>query len=216
MTYIVSTQKVDDLTVEVVLDENPWSPRDDDNLGTMLCCYRGYTLGDTQFKPGLYASHEELLEGHGYDPKHDIWFPLSVYDHSGLSMYITGTGGYRQHESWDSSMVGVIVVSRAKVRNDFACKRVTKDVREHAEHILRSEVDTYNKYLTGQVYGYVVKDADNEVMDACYGYYEENDALEEGVGYAEWYCRDRVKRHGDKVKAWIRSHVPLIYRTSVI
>lgn len=42
-------------------------------------------------------------------------------------------------------------------------------LRERAEELLRAEVQCYDDYLTGQVYGYVVK-GDNGEEDSCWGF----------------------------------------------
>jgi hypothetical protein len=48
-------------------------------------------------------------------------------------------------------------------------KRVTKALREKAEDILRGEIVSYDAYLGGRVYGYVIE-RDGEEIDACWGF----------------------------------------------
>ena len=62
---------------------------------------------------------------------------------------------------WDSGQVGFIYVSREKVRKEYGWKVITKEREERIYEILRGEVEVYDQYLTGQVYGYIVFEAPN-------------------------------------------------------
>ena len=41
------------------------------------------------------------------------------------------------------------------------------------EEVLKAEVKVFDKYLTGQVYGYVIEDEEEEHVDSCWGFYDE-------------------------------------------
>jgi hypothetical protein len=60
-------------------------------------------------------------------------------------------------------------VTLEAVRTEFGVKRVTKVLRERAEDILRAEIVSYDAYLGGRVYGYVIEQ-DGEEIDACWGF----------------------------------------------
>jgi hypothetical protein len=83
-----------------------------------------------------------------------ISLPLFLYDHSGITM---STGRFSC--PWDSGQVGFIYVSREKVREEYGWKVITKKREEKIVEILRDEVKTYDQYLTGDVYGYIVYEA---------------------------------------------------------
>jgi hypothetical protein len=72
-------------------------------------------------------------------------------------MITINTGGYSC--PWDSGQVGFIYVSREKVREEYGWKVITKKREEKIVEILRDEVKTYDQYLTGDVYGYIVYEA---------------------------------------------------------
>ena len=55
------------------------------------------------------------------------------------------------------------------VRKEFGVKRVTAALRERAEDILRGEIVSYDAYLGGRVYGYVIEH-DGEEVDVCWGF----------------------------------------------
>lgn len=81
---------------------------------------------------------------------------LYLYDHSGLTMNTTGFSC-----PWDSGQVGFIYMS-----NSTAEKEGIKDI----EACLKAEVEEYDQYLRGEVYGYVLKE-NGEEPDSCWGFY---------------------------------------------
>ena len=117
--------------------------------------------------------------------KHYIILPLGLFDHSGISMYV-GSGAHTfDPGGWDSGQVGWIYVSKQKLRSEGYGKYLTKKVLAKAEEVLRGEVSTYDQYLTGDVWGYVVKDEDGEVVDSCWGFYGVDEAFAEGEAAAK-------------------------------
>lgn len=165
------------ILIKIVSDNDPTSPREWDNLGTMACWHRRYNLGDVQ--PS--ESPEEWLKENA--PKGSVVLPLYLCDHSGITMS-TGAFGC----PWDSGQVGVIVVTPDEIRREYGVKRITKKTRERVEACLRKEVEVYDHFLMGNVWGYTidsVKDCascghatkgDEDVDDSCWGFY--GDSLE--------------------------------------
>jgi hypothetical protein len=81
---------------------------------------------------------------------------------------------------WDSGQVGWIYITREKVRKEYGCKRVTKKMVEKIKGYLRNEVETYDQYLTGDVYGFRITDEETEEeMDSCWGFFGEKYCMEE-------------------------------------
>lgn len=79
---------------------------------------------------------------------------------------------------WDSGQVGAIVVSKEKVRKEYGWKVVTKKRIEKIREYLINEVSTYDQYLRGDVYGYIVESANGENLDSCWGFYGVENCLE--------------------------------------
>ena len=109
--------------------------------------------------------------------------PLRIYDHSGLSLYIGTTG-----DRWDSSQVGAIYITQEDIDNHWGAEYSLADV----EAGLRHEVDAYDSYLKGEVYGYIIyapntcptcEHTEREVVDSCWGYYSVEDALNTARSY---------------------------------
>jgi len=163
---------------EEYIDE---SPRDWDNLGTMVCFHSRYTLGDSH----NYASPDDLLE----DIKEDnhIILPLYLYDHSGITM---STGPFTC--PWDSGQVGYIYVSYKQVRKEYGWKHITKQRREKIESYLTDEVKTYDQFLTGDVWWFSIEDDEGEPLDSCRGFY--------GYEHCEQEIKSVIDYHLDKEK----------------
>lgn len=51
---------------------------------------------------------------------------------------------------------------------------ITEVLSNKAEEILISEVETYDQYLRGNVYGFILETNDGKHIDSCYGFYGDN------------------------------------------
>jgi len=169
------------IKVEVKQDLDPTNPRkESEPLGRMYCWQSRHNLGDE--KPKGYMPEDFLKE---YTDENSLMLPLVLYDHSGITMRVGGDfacdpGG------WDTSRIGWIVVTNETIEKEYG---KGKDARGKAEKYLRGEVEVYDQYLTGDVYGYVVtkttvckhcKETKEEVQDSCWGFYG-RDVKENGM-----------------------------------
>jgi hypothetical protein len=144
-------------TIELHYDQDAQSPRENDNLGTILYCSTKYTLGDK------CLSREEIKAIESRDDI--IMLPVYAYIHSGTVLNTTGFSC-----PWDSGQCGIIYVEKDKIRKEWGVKKISKQLREKVLNNLRGEVEEYSNYLSGQVYGYVIKDAAGNETDSCWGY----------------------------------------------
>lgn len=179
-------------TIKIYHDPDAESPREWSNLGTLICWHRRYRLGDSHFFDSPEAFLRDLS---GVSAQSDlsmdqlrdraerksVLLPVFLYDHSGLAMNTIGF-----HCPWDSGQVGYVYVTLEAVRKEFGVKRVTKALREKAEDILRGEIVSYDAYLGGRVYGYVIEQ-DGEEIDACWGFlgHYELDCLSEARAFVD-------------------------------
>jgi hypothetical protein len=171
MSYVAHTETKENMTLEIVNDEDPMNPRTEfDHVGKMVCFHGHYDLGDKH----NFADPDEFHESSDFKNA-VVKLPLYLLDHSGISM---STGSF--NDPWDSGQVGYILMSREAALENWGKKRLTKKVLELAKKCLEAEVEEYNQYLTGDVYGYIVKDADGEQVDSCWGFYGFEYAKEEG------------------------------------
>lgn len=166
----VHTEELNGYKITIFQDSYYESPRDWDNLGTMVCWHRRYDLGDKH----SFSEPSDFIE---WKKHHDvIVLPLYLYDHSGITI---STGPFSC--PWDSGQVGYIYVEKDKVRKEWGWKHITKKREERIKQALKQEVSTYDDYLTGNVYGYTVSRGDEE-LDSCggfYGDYQTSGILEE-------------------------------------
>ena len=152
------------IEVKIYRDEYPESPREWDNLGTMVCWHNRYELGDKHD----FDTPEDFEEWLKDNPA--LVLPLFLYDHSGISISCKCT--YPYNDIWDAGQVGYIYVTYKKLRKEFNYKNITKSRYLKAIKYLEGEVDTYNDYLTGEVYGYTANCAIcGDFVDSCSGFY---------------------------------------------
>lgn len=171
----IHTETHDDHVIKIYHDPDAESPRDWDNLGTMVCGHTRYNLGDDNsfssardFLIDLLDLNEDCrLDVAALEDRAKaiaVILPLYLYDHSGLAMNTTGF-----HCPWDSAQVGYIYVTLADIRSEYSVKRVSAKRRSQVEEYLRQEVATYHDYLAGNVYGYVIEE-DGIEADSCWGF----------------------------------------------
>jgi len=108
-----------------------------------------------------------------------VVLPLYLYDHSGITMSAGAFGC-----TWDSGQVGWIICDKETIEKEF------NGDRDLAEKCLLAEVATYDDYLTGNVYGFIVEERvktwgqdDDEGwkdVDSCWGFYG-SDPRENGM-----------------------------------
>jgi hypothetical protein len=175
--------EVGELTVRIVQDYYPESPRKWDNLGEMYCWHQRYILGDKH----QFSTPDEFQESDEYKNAAVI-LPLFLYDHGVISM---SCGSFSC--PWDSGQVGYIVISKDKIRSEYGCRRISKARIAKVTEYLKSEVNCYDEYLTGQVYGYIVEDSDGNNLDSCWGFYGFEHVREEGKTSAEYWIEENSK-----------------------
>lgn len=151
--------------VKIIQDFDPQNPRDDDNLGTMICFHSRYNLGDKHD----FKSVQEFKEWWMENAESGVTLPLYLYDHSGVTM---STGPFSC--PWDSGQVGWIYVTAETIKQEFPCKRTSKKIRNKVIAILEAEVQTYDQFLTGDIWGFEIErkeDDEWEHADSCWGFY---------------------------------------------
>lgn len=202
---IVEQEFMDEKAVLTIFhDDDAQSPREWDNLGTMVCWHRRYCLGDEHYftskdeflfslleetvgdtdraericeniKNSIdrevyrsYGAYSEAVDDKLLDiiKQKFIILPLYLYDHSGITM---NTSGFNC--PWDSGQVGWIYISKEKVRQEYGVKRITKKIRDRVIAALKAEVETYSQWLEGNVFGFVLKNAEGNEVDSCWGFY---------------------------------------------
>lgn len=123
-------------TLEVEQDDMAESPREWDNVCTMVCFHSRYDLGDEHDYDdsdeffdyilcevcGMDAEDIEELstrEKYKLAKESDVVYfkDLNLYDHSGLT--ISTSSGYPYNDRWDAGCVGWIYVSKSKAMHNY-------------------------------------------------------------------------------------------------
>ena len=211
------------MTIRICYDENADSPRAWDNVGTIYSNHRdynpdGHKIDEIENEDGKLVS-EEL-------DRRFIWLPVYYYEHSGLS--VSTKRDYPYNDRWDSGLFGIIAVEKERVRKDWGWKAITKKRSEQILRSLEGEIETFDSYCKGEVYGFVVEDEEGEHIDSCYGYYGD-DGMKDAISDAKdtidsvlkareieeiKHRRDALKKHIEKRKQEIKHHAPLYARAA--
>lgn len=176
--------------IRIQPDNDPLNPRTEyDNVCTVLCWHSWYKLGDSFDStvsrhvsyPDYYKDLEELentLKGAGGA----VIRPLYLYDHSGLTISMSPFSC-----PWDSGQIGWIYCSFEQANKHLLTKPLKNPHRSKSLHqkilaCMAAEVECYDQYLRGDVWGYVI---------------EENTPWDDGTLHDDWYeieggsCCDR-------------------------
>jgi hypothetical protein len=165
-------------TVVIEIDRDPINPcKDYDNFTKIVCWHRHAELGNETNYELAGMSQEEVCEYLKDTEGETVLAILPVYllEHSGRTMRTTPFG-----DRWDSGQVGWAFVTEARA------KEMTGDTgpiptKEELEKYIRGDVETYDQYLTGEVYGYRVlgmadeDGEDGDELESCWGFFGELD-----------------------------------------
>jgi hypothetical protein len=122
-----------------------------------------------------------------------VVLPVYGYDHGELHLK-AGERTYPFDCAWDSGLAGVIYAKRADVAKLWEDSPMPSD--EQIAEWLAAEVTTYDQWARGETYGYIVemlcqehtdgvcRYGEWEVIHSCWGYYDADEALQEGVSAA--------------------------------
>lgn len=153
------------LTVEIHQDDDPSSPREWCNLGTMIFCPRD-------------RNRLHLHEGGNDDDDIPaiIAEPGTVY----VTLYETNDGVAAEDCPYAPSLydspAGIAYVTREQWQREYKRQRLTKQLRATIVRLLIGEARDYSDYCEGNVYGYVIRDPEtDEELDSLWGMYEGDD-----------------------------------------
>lgn len=195
----IDTFKVDDKTVKIYQDEDPLNPRDtawQDNCDLFIFFHKRYNLGDKHdYKHQDYDSWDDMEKQIIKDHNPVDIRRIYMYDHSGLTIKDSPFGC-----PWDSGMIGFALISRKSALKEMNAKKVTKKVKDWAKKCLDSSIESYDNYLRGNCYGYVVEDADGETLDSCWGFIGDIDYVKEEAKDAAASCKSRPKEDPNQLK----------------
>jgi hypothetical protein len=199
--HIERSFKVNGLSVNIVHDDDAESPRQWDNMGTLvildenlgLPCDGNHNKHDFKSIAALMA-HLQVNQS--------VWLPVFFRDGYTKSIETNVAEMVRQkiaysnlpedaesdaiEELWPRGQCGVIFIDSDKVAHEYGDD--TPENRAKALECLKGEIDTYNQWLAGDIWGYEIERIEvckscecskNTFVDSCWGFYGLEYAIEE-------------------------------------
>jgi len=177
-TYTKTIEKTGN-RLEITHDESPDSPREWSNLGYFIAIDSNYqspdeneTLYEIIKETGQLAeSQEKHIEEikKQYEEETDekvlAIYPVVKYEHSGVN-YSLGT-----KHGFDYSNNGFYIIT------DKTQKETGTEEKDW-EKVIEIELELYNKWANGEVYGFILFDENGEDLDSCGGFYNIEDIRE--------------------------------------
>ena len=200
-------------TIEIIQDVCSENPIIENDGNVEFCCWHSrYTLGNSDRFGDRSGSAEECREY--AKTTNSILYPLFIYEHSGIALSLGRE--YPFSCPWDSGQVGYILIDREWLKEFFGKSYFTKKIKERMRKAAENNVKLYNDYLSGSVYGYIVKDQEGEDIDSCFGFYgyehKKSGLMDQAKDCIEYQITKRKKDHFALLKCWIKNRVPLQYR----
>ena len=165
----LQTFTIGNKVLKIVSSESNESPREWDNLGTLVLNKGCGDDTDFRFSDNYNSEQDVLEKGPKEIKKHfgeiGVILPVYKYEHSGV-IYSTTPFSCR----WDSGLAGFIFATKKDIRENLGIKRVTKELIEKTEKQLVSEIKTFSQYVEGDIVGFQLE-VDGEETDSCYGFY---------------------------------------------
>lgn len=165
MKTIEKTIKIPKLSIEH--DDSPVSPRIWSNLGYFITVDRNYHSPDrddtieyivksTSEVADNAEDHMKRIKAEfkeQLDEKVLAIYPINKYEHSGV-VYRLG-----EAHGWDYSNNGFYIVT------DKTAKELGTKAKDY-EKVIKQELEVYNKYTNGEVYGFILYGDNGEIEDS--------------------------------------------------
>ena len=97
--------------------------------------------------------------------RNNIILPVYLYDHSGITISCSHT--YPYNDRWDAGQVGWIYASYEDVEKTYGV--LNAESIDTAKQTLIGEISTYDDYICGNAYGYIIE-KDGVEVENCWGY----------------------------------------------
>lgn len=162
-----TTKTIGNYVCKVIVDDCPENPRDvSDNACIMGCFHSRHNLENNTKFPNTPEGLKEFLDFLANNEDRLFKVHLYIYDHSGITI---STKPF--NDSWDSYFVGFAYVRKDKFLKEFGYDEWNKEAEERATAVINSEVEEYDHYIKGEVYGYEIrKVGEEEVLESCWGF----------------------------------------------
>lgn len=152
------------LVAHIYQDPDPQSPAEWDNLGEITYNKSGRHVLGTHPKTAEQDAEIARMVRDG----EAIGLPVWAYVHSGSTIKAAYTNPFSC--PWDSGRSGWVWVTKEKALKEYGRKLTSRKFLAMVRQHLIAQVEEFNMYLNGEVFGYSVEQ-DGEKIDSCGGMY---------------------------------------------
>lgn len=167
----------------------------DGNCKYALFHKRYDVVNDTDLDTSDYGGWDEFKEA--LIEKHNplAILPVYMYDHSGQTISTEPFGGL--YGRFDSGQLGFVFVDSETLNEwGFDSKEAYEEsTKRTLEDDIKANVQLYDDYITGNVWGFEVVDSDEDHVDSCWGFYGDSgkeEALKEAKSVIDNQVPDGV------------------------
>jgi hypothetical protein len=166
-------EKYKGYTIKISQDEDAENPSEfNTDVGITYMAGSRYILGTEPVTDPAQWRVDKRLELKQEDPRTRldevmIEYPVYAYIHGGVALALSPFSC-----PWDSCQSGVIYISRKKAKEMFRKRGMSEeDFQARVKEFLEGYLRTFNQYISGEVYEYIIEDEDGEVVGGCCGFY---------------------------------------------
>ena len=135
-----------------------------------------------------------------------VMLPISMYDHSGITLWLGSTRGHVDAQ-WDCSSVGFAYVEKDKAEEEMPQRAQlpgidNTDWKQWAYEMMEGEMHTYDQYVRGNVYGWDVVGND-QFEDSCWGYIGDDEIprmIEEAKDAIDYHLKRKEEERKENCK----------------
>jgi hypothetical protein len=147
-----------------------------------------------------------------------VTLPISMYEHSGISLWLGSKWGHPDAQ-WDCSSIGFAYVEKKTAEKEMPQRKLTdeqkNDWKKWAYAMMEGEMETYNKYVSGEVYGYMIEDeegeeASNVHLCGCWGFYDKDHLLEYAKNDIDTYLEEKRETRKNNLETLVKN-IAFIY-----
>jgi len=170
--------RVPGLVAHIYTDPDPVSPAEWDNLGEITYNKSARNVLGTHPK----SAEQDAEIARMVRDEEAYGLPVWAYVHSGSTIKAALTNPFGC--PWDSGRSGWVYVMRDKALKEFGRKLPSRKLKFRILDVLKGEVETFNQWLNGDVYGYRIE-LNGEQVDSCWGMYGLDYCVEEVTSLLE-------------------------------
>jgi len=172
----VETFDVDNLSVEIHYDDSCQDFEEefdnDEDSSVIICTWE---RSSTVSKHNPFVEPEDAA---AFAKKHKrVLYDLWKYEHGNVAYRAGETGdrpGYPFTCQFDSGQVGYVLVKEEA--KEWAGMELLEFANNHLEY--------FSDWCNGNVYGYIIRDADGEELDSCWGFIGFENVKDSATGQA--------------------------------